>query len=457
MGRLLTVNLTSQMSELMQLSLKVYGWRLPGQPEAINDATRALAGGEPFHAVPVSETLTHLYIPIKDLYGNYGMMLDVESPRRVHTQFVNALHSLLWSTIALGLVFCIVVGALMDRLVLARLKRLTRFVKTIHMGRDLDTRIALPGRDELSSLADSVNAMLEELQSDITAREAAESALLLTKQELESANLQLQEAITQAQQLTIEAQVANKVKSEFLTNMSHEIRTPMNAIIGFSEVLKDQFFGPLNENQLEYLSDILTSSRHLLMLINDILDLSKVEAGKATLETTTLNISEIVLASLFIIKEKAHRHGIQLDVEIPEELANLTIIADERKIKQILFNLLSNAAKFTPDGGAITISLQRVEEGVVIGVRDTGIGIDSADLPRIFEAFYQVRGTWAQKTPGTGLGLPLTKRMVELHGGRIGVESEVGKGSMFSVYLPACPPKHESSQSPNDTSPKSPV
>ena len=447
MGRMLTTNLVAQMSALTQLSIKVYGWRLPGQPEAINNATRALADEKPFHTVPVSETLAHLYLPFKDIYGNYAMVFDIESPRRVHAQFINALRSLVSSTIALGVVFCIVVGVLMDQLVLARLKRLTRFVKSIHMGRDLHTRVNLSGRDELSSLADSVNAMLEELHRDIAAREAAEAALLLTKQELESANLQLQEAITQTQQLAIEAQLANKVKSEFLTNMSHEIRTPMNAIIGFSEVLKDQFFGPLNENQQEYLGDILASSRHLLMLINDILDLSKVEAGKATLETTTLNISEIVQASLFIIKEKAHRHGIQLSIEIPVDLTSMTLLADERKLKQILFNLLSNAAKFTPDGGAITVSLQRMEDGVVISVQDTGIGIDSADLPRIFEAFYQVRGTWAHKTPGTGLGLPLSKRMADMHGGRIWVESELGKGSTFSVFLPPCPPKRE----PSDT------
>lgn len=230
---------------------------------------------------------------------------------------------------------------------------------------------------------------------------------------------------------------ANQAKSDFLANMSHELRTPLNAIIGFSEVLQDQYFGKLNEKQAEYLKDILESGRHLLSLINDILDLSKVEAGKAELELAPVNIKSLLENSLIMIKEKAAKHGIGLEIQVPEELADLEIQADERKLKQVMFNLLSNAVKFTPDGGNITVEAGKEQEELTLSVADTGIGIALNDQKKLFEEFYQVKGGKTGKTPGTGLGLALSKRFVELHGGRIRMESKgEGKGSRFSFTLP---------------------
>ena len=236
----------------------------------------------------------------------------------------------------------------------------------------------------------------------------------------------------------------NKAKADFLASMSHELRTPLNAVIGFSQVLQDQDFGPLNEKQKEYVLDILESGKHLLNLINDILDLSKVEAGKMELQLSPVVVGDLLAGSLMMIKEKAMRHGITLKTDIPEELSHFEMLADERKFKQILFNLLSNASKFTPDGGAITLSARRMAEGEVeviqVCVKDTGIGITPENQGKVFESFYQVSGSLTSKTSGTGLGLPLARSFVKLHGGRMWVESEgEGKGSQFYFTLPVQP------------------
>jgi signal transduction histidine kinase len=229
-------------------------------------------------------------------------------------------------------------------------------------------------------------------------------------------------------------EAANRHKSEFLANMSHELRTPLNAIIGFSEVLQEKLFGELNEKQAEYTDDILTSGRHLLSLINEILDLSKVEAGRMELELATFDLPLAIDNARTFVRERATRHGINLDVKIDDRLGD--IVGDERKIKQILLNLLSNAVKFTPEGGRIGIIARKTDGAVEISVSDTGIGIAPEDQPRIFEEFRQVGSDYAHKVEGTGLGLTLAKKFVELHGGRIWVESEVGKGSKFTFTLP---------------------
>jgi signal transduction histidine kinase len=232
-------------------------------------------------------------------------------------------------------------------------------------------------------------------------------------------------------------EAANRHKSEFLANMSHELRTPLNAIIGFSEVLQEKLFGELNDKQAEYTDDILTSGRHLLSLINEILDLSKVEAGRMELELATFDLPLAIDNARTFVRERAATHGITLDVKIDERLGD--VVGDERKVKQILLNLLSNAVKFTPEGGRIGIAARKTNGSVEISVSDTGIGIAEEDQPKIFEEFRQVVGDFAHKSEGTGLGLTLAKKFVELHGGRIWVESEVGKGSTFTFTLPLGP------------------
>jgi GAF domain-containing protein len=229
-------------------------------------------------------------------------------------------------------------------------------------------------------------------------------------------------------------EAANQHKSEFLANMSHELRTPLNAIIGFSEVLGERLFGDLNEKQAEYTEDILSSGRHLLSLINEILDLSKVEAGRMELEIAPFDLPLAIDNARTFVRERATKHGITLDVSVDERLGDF--VGDERKIKQILLNLLSNAVKFTPEGGRIGIDARQTDGSVEISVSDNGVGIAPEDQPKIFEEFRQVGTDYAHKIQGTGLGLTLAKKFVELHGGKIWVESEVGKGSTFIFTLP---------------------
>jgi len=232
-------------------------------------------------------------------------------------------------------------------------------------------------------------------------------------------------------------EAANRHKSEFLANVSHELRTPLNAIIGFSEVLGERLFGELNEKQAEYTEDILSSGRHLLSLINDILDLSKIEAGRMDLEVTTFYLPDAIENALLLVRERASRHGIKLDRIIDEHLGDFT--GDERKVKQVLVNLLSNAVKFTPEGGKIQVRAGLDDGSLKISVSDTGVGIAPEDHEAIFEEFRQVGSNYAQKREGTGLGLSLTRKFVEMHGGKIWVESELGKGSTFTFTLPINP------------------
>jgi len=267
---------------------------------------------------------------------------------------------------------------------------------------DFSGRVEIPNRDELGALAANLNRMNEELG-----------------------------------RLYQQLEAASRHKSDFLANMSHELRTPLNAIIGFSEVLLERMFGELNPKQEEYLQDIMTSGRHLLSLINDILDLSKVEAGRMELDLGQFDLPAALDNCRTLVRERAGRHGIALDLAVDERLGQ--IVADERKVRQVLLNLLSNAVKFTPEGGRVAIGAVRADGGVEIAVSDTGIGIAPEDQETIFEEFRQAGSDYVRKREGTGLGLALAKRFVELHGGRIWVKSEVGRGSTFTFTIPERP------------------
>jgi len=280
-------------------------------------------------------------------------------------------------------------------------QRMDERLKRLASG-DFAGRVEIPNRDELGALAANLNRMSEELG-----------------------------------RLYQQLEAASRHKSEFLANMSHELRTPLNAIIGFSEVLLERMFGELNPKQEEYLQDITTSGRHLLSLINDILDLSKVEAGRMELEPGAFDLPAALESCLTLVRERATRHGVTLGLTVDERLGQ--VVADERKVRQVVLNLLSNAVKFTPEGGRVALNAVRADGAAEISVSDTGIGIEPADQELIFEEFRQAGGDYTRKREGTGLGLALARRFVELHGGRIWVKSEIGKGSTFTFTLPERP------------------
>jgi signal transduction histidine kinase len=244
--------------------------------------------------------------------------------------------------------------------------------------------------------------------------------------ELQARNREIEEKSRQLE-------VASQHKSEFLANMSHELRTPLNAIIGFSEVLSERMFGELNEKQEEYSKDIHASGQHLLSLINDILDLSKIEAGRMELELSDFHLPTALDSAMTLVRERAGRRSIALHFSVDERLGQMQ--ADERKVRQVVLNLLSNAIKFTPEGGRIEVAAVAKDGLVEIAVSDTGVGIAPEDQEAVFEEFRQV-GTADKKVEGTGLGLTLCRKFVELHGGKIWVKSELGKGSTFTFTIP---------------------
>jgi signal transduction histidine kinase len=269
-------------------------------------------------------------------------------------------------------------------------------------GGDFSRHVEVSNRDELGRLAENLNRMNDELR-----------------------------------RLYEELETVSRHKSEFLANMSHELRTPLNAIIGFSELLQQQLSGELNEQQLGYVEDVLDAGRHLLSLINDVLDLSKVEAGKMDLDLSDVSLRVALESGVTMHAERATREGITLGLHLdPDEI---TIQADERRLRQVIFNLLSNAVTFTPAGGRVDISAQLANGVVEVSVADTGPGIAPEDQALIFEEFRQARAGAARRAEGTGLGLPLSRRFIELHGGRLWVESVSGEGSTFRFTLPATP------------------
>jgi signal transduction histidine kinase len=297
---------------------------------------------------------------------------------------------------AVGL--ALLLGIVLSWLVVGPIRRIGTRLAGIASG-DFAGRVEVPSRDELGELAANVNLMNDELR-----------------------------------RLYRELEEASRHKSEFLANMSHELRTPLNAVIGFSQMLHDRLVGDLNDTQEQYLDDILESAYHLLALINDILDLSKIESGKLELEIAPFSLGDALDRGVTMLRDRAARAGVQVALE--RDPAADFVEGDERRILQVIFNLLSNAVKFTPAGGTVDIRSARLGGEVLVSVTDTGPGIAAADQERIFEEFEQA-GPGTNNDEGTGLGLPLSRRLIELHRGRLWVVSESGRGATFTFALPA--------------------
>jgi signal transduction histidine kinase len=297
-----------------------------------------------------------------------------------------------------AIVLALVLGAVLSWSLIGSIQRIDSRLAAIASG-DFSEHVDVPNRDELGALAANVNRMNDELN-----------------------------------RLYRELEAASRHKSEFLANMSHELRTPLNAIIGFSQVLREQMFGEVNEKQAEYLDDIISSGNHLLSLINDVLDLSKVEAGQVELEVGPFSMREALERGVVMVRERASKDGVRIALSTDPQVG--IVQGDERRVRQVIFNLLSNAVKFTPAGGAVDVNAARADGEVSVSIADTGPGVAPGDQERIFEEFQQTEAG-VELHEGTGLGLALSKRLVELHGGRIWVESELGKGSTFVFTLPA--------------------
>jgi signal transduction histidine kinase len=351
-----------------------------------------------------------------------GWRVFVEEPL---SEAYAPLRAAIWRTALLLVVFLLL--AVATSVYLAR--RLVRPIESIQIAAakigsgELDQQIVVSSNDELGALADEFNRMAAQLRESYAGLEL----------KVEERTRELATALSELDEKSHELEAASQHKSDFLANMSHELRTPLNAIIGFSQVLREEIVGGINEKQSEYLEDILSSANHLLSLINDVLDLSKVEAGQVELEIAPFSLREALERGVVMVRERAVRDGVRVALVTDPDLD--LVVGDERRVRQVIFNLLSNAVKFTPAGGAVDVSAEQVDGEVRVAVTDTGPGLAPDDHERVFDEFQQTE-TGIELREGTGLGLALSKRLVELHGGRIWVDSELGRGSTFVFTLP---------------------
>jgi signal transduction histidine kinase/DNA-binding response OmpR family regulator len=369
-----------------------------------------------------------------------GWLLFVEQPRDEAFGPVSSAIQRTIVLVVLSLVLAAIAAAILAR-------RLVRPIRTIRAGAariaggHLDERIEIRSGDELGALADEFNRMAEQLEATYaTLERRVEERTVELRQSLEANAVLLEELEAK----TREVAAASHQKSAFLANMSHELRTPLNAVIGFSEVLRDRLFGPLSDKQAEYLDDIHASGKHLLALINDVLDLAKIEAGRGELELSDMDIRLCLEQGVGMIRERAARGGVDVRLDAPDDLG--TVRADERRVKQVVVNLLANAVKFTPELGRVEVVARREADSVRVTVRDTGVGIAPEDQERVFEEFEQA--TTPEAREGTGLGLSLARRFIEAHEGRLTMESVLGEGSAFTFTLPVAGPARAAEPAP---------
>jgi signal transduction histidine kinase len=351
-----------------------------------------------------------------------GWWVFVEEPL---SEAFAPIEAAIWRTALLLVVFlllAVVTSVLLARNLVRPIESIQTAAASIGAG-ELDQRIAISSSDELGALADEFNRMAARLQASYANLE----------RDVQERTRELATALAALDERSRELEAASRHKSEFLANMSHELRTPLNAITGFSQVLRKGLFGEINAKQSEYLDDILASAHHLLSLIDDVLDLAKVEAGQIELRVAPFSLPETLERGVVIVRERALKGDVRISLSTGPGVG--TVVGDERRVTQVLFNLLSNAVKFTPPGGSVDVGATRLDGAVHVSVHDTGPGIAPEDQDRIFEEFQQAEAGKEQRE-GTGLGLALSKRLIELHDGRIWVDSEPGKGSTFTFTLP---------------------
>jgi signal transduction histidine kinase len=411
-GRYLDEHEINRLSEITHLSLKVHHIDEPDTPFKLS-GQGSFSG--PIIVRALNEDSISGYTMLKDVYGDPALFMEVSLPRTIYNQAKSSIYHLLVSLIAIGIIFSGMFFLLFEKLVLSRLAHLNTDVNNIEVNAAFSGRVKTDKNgDELTKLGGSINNMLEAL---------------------ERAQVKLQNVEKELRENRDQLVYVSKAKSEFLATMSHELRTPLNSIMGFSELLNQGIYGKLNEKQEHFVNNVLTSSKFLLDLINDILDLSKVEAGKFELVKGNMSVQVTIGETLTLIKEKALKHNILLKQEIDPQID--FIEADKQRFKQILFNLLSNAVKFSKkEGGTVTIKAKKEGDLAMFSVSDTGVGIKEEDMGKLFTEFAQANPEISKDYGGTGLGLAISKKLVELHGGTISVESRYGEGSTFTFTLP---------------------
>lgn len=357
-------------------------------------------------------------------------LLQESSASEVYQPLTELLRNISLATLATVVLFAIAISWLARGLT-SPIRRLTEAAQRVSAG-DLSVRAEVKGHDELGVLAESFNTMLTSLHEEIEGRLVAERQVDAERRALAERVI---ERTAELQAANVELFQAAKVKDEFLANMSHELRTPLNAILGLSEALSDGMYGPLDDDKRAAIRTIEESGRHLLSLINDVLDVAKIEAGMFEIERDPVSIDALCHASVTLLREAAHRKQVALRYGGCNG-ENCIVMGDFRRLKQVLVNLLSNAVKFTPEGGSVHLSVAPADGVVRLVVADTGIGIAEHDFDRLFRPFVQIDSGLSRAHEGTGLGLTLVVKLVDMHGGSVSVESEPGKGSRFIVTLP---------------------